>query len=306
MYDDMAEIQTLWDEILMDRTQLERPGSDPQQLLRQALERRWDEYRSELKNYRSEFTEDAVHDLRVATRRILALIRLLNSVSPRPRLKKMDRAFKEQLDEFDDLRDTQVILGELSGILQELPELEEFEQHLRVHEEEMLQDMRKKLEQRDISKISGWLHKTRDTLEDETNKDLRAQILDAVDDAFLVVRQRLGWVDVARPATIHRVRVAFKAFRYMVEIVQPLLKDFPPAILKQMNEYQTLMGNIQDTEVFARQLFDFMAGGSLPDQEAIRNYYEKRRSEAISDFVKARDQLHTFWRPAPDQPFPWE
>jgi len=100
----------------------EQSKSDPQQLLLQALEMRWENYRSELKNCRSEFTEDAVHDLRVATRRILALIQLLNSISPRPRLKKMARAFKDQLDEFDDLRDTQVILAELSGILQEIPQ----------------------------------------------------------------------------------------------------------------------------------------------------------------------------------------
>jgi CHAD domain-containing protein len=290
----------------MDTDELQQPISDPQGLLLQALARRWDEYRSEVKNCRSEFTEDAVHDLRVATRRILALIQLLNSVSPRSQLKKMARAFKKQLDEFDDLRDTQVMLGELSAILPELPQLEEFELYLRSHEEQMLQDMRKKLEERDTSRIAGWIHKTRDDLEEATNDHLKALILEAVDDAFLVVRQRLSWVDLARPATIHRVRVVFKAFRYMVETVHPLLKDFRPAILKQMNQYQTLMGNIQDTEVFASRLADFMAGGSFPDQDAVQHYYEKRRSEAIFAFVNAQDWLHTFWRPAPDQPFPWE
>ena len=279
---------------------------DPKQLLLDALEMRWENYRTELKNCRSEFTEEAVHDLRVATRRILALIQLLNSISPRPRLKKIARAFKDQLDEFDDLRDTQVILGELSGILQELPQLEEFETYLRSHEEQMLQDLRKKLKQRDTSEITGWIHKTRDDLDVETTNDLESQILDAVDDTFLVVRQRLGWVDLARSATVHRVRVVFKAFRYMVEIVQPLLSDFPPGILKQMNDYQTLMGDIQDLEVFVRTLADFTENASFPDLNAVQRYYEKRHSEAISAFMSTMDQLHTFWRPATDQPFPWQ
>jgi CHAD domain-containing protein len=283
-----------------------RLKSDPQQLLIQALETCWENYRSELKNCRSEFTEDAVHDLRVATRRILALIQLLNSISPHPRLKKMARAFKDQLDEFDDLRDTQVILGELSTILQELPQLDHFEQHLRSHEEQMFKDLHKELKQRDTAEIADWICKTRDALGEETPTNLKALILDAVDDAFLDVRQRQGWVDVARSATIHRVRVAFKAFRYMVEIVHPLLKGFPPATIKKMNEYQTLMGNIQDAEVFAGTLADFAAHAPFADQDAVQHYYEKRRSEAISTFVKAMDQLHTFWRPAPDQPFPWE
>jgi len=286
-------------------SELEQLRLDPQQLLLQALETRWETYRSELDNCSSEFTEDTVHDLRVATRRIMALIQLLYSVSPHPRLKKMARAFKAQLDEFDDLRDTQVILGELSGILQELPQLEEFEQHLHSHEEQMLQDLQSKLEELDISKISGWIRKTRNTLEEETDNDLEAQILDAVDDTFLVVRQRLGWVDPSRSATIHRVRVLFKAFRYMVEIVHPLVKDFPSATLKQMNDYQTLMGNIQDAEVFSATLADFMANATLPDHEVVLRYYEKRRSEAISAFLRAMNQLHAFWRPEPDQPFPW-
>ncbi len=287
-------------------SELEKQAKDPQKLLSEALEKRWEDYRSELDNCRSEFTEDSVHDLRVATRRILALIQLLNSISPRPRLKRMSRAFKDQLDEFDDLRDTQVILGELSGILPELPQLEGFEQYLRSHEEQMLEDLQSKLKQRDTSKMAGWIRKTRDTLEEEPNNELKAQILDAVDDAFLVVRQRLGWVDLTRSATIHRVRVVFKAFRYMVEITHPLVKDFPPATLKQMNDYQTLMGNIQDAEVFSRTLADFMANSAFPDYDAVQRYYEKRRSEAISAFVRAMDQIHTFWRPAPDQPFPWE
>jgi CHAD domain-containing protein len=92
----------------------------------------------------------------------------------------------------------------------------------------------------------------------------------------------------------------------MVEIVSPLVRDFPPAILKQMNDYQTLMGNIQDAEVFARTLADFTENASFPDHDAVQHYYERRRQEAISAFVNTMDRLHTFWRPAPDRPFPWD
>jgi CHAD domain-containing protein len=283
-----------------------QPDLHPKQLLLQGLDARWENYQAELENCRSQFTEDHVHDLRVATRRMLALIRLLNSISPQPRLKKMARAFKSQLDEFDDLRDTQVILAELTGILQELPQLEEFEAHLRAHEEHMFQDLHEELEQWDLSKLSQWIHKSWQALENDPHADLITLILDAVDDTFLTVRQRLGWVDIDRSATIHRVRVVFKAFRYMVEIVHPLLKDFPPGSLKRMNEYQTLMGNIQDVEVFARTLASFTENATFPELEAVHQYYVMRRSQAIDSFIRSMDQLHTFWRPAPDEPFPWE
>ena len=290
----------------MSTPALEQTLSPPKQLLLQALEKRWENYGTELKNCQNEFTEEAIHDLRVATRRMLAFIKLMNSVSPQPRLKKIARAFKDQLDEFDNLRDTQVILKELNEIVHELPQLEDFELYLRSREEEMMQELNQTLKQRDTSKLDGWICNTQEDLEAWGDNRLESLTLEAVDDAFLTVRQRLGWVDLARSATIHRVRVAFKAFRYMVEIVHPLLKDFPLETLKQMDAYQTLMGNIQDTEVFAQTLSDFTKNTPFPDLKSVHRYYKRRRSQAISAFAESRDQLYSFWRPAADQPFPWD
>ena len=119
---------------LIDGTRMTTPNIeesklDTNQLLLGALDNRWKNYRRELKRCRVEFSNEAVHDLRVATRRMLAFIQLLNSISPRPRLQKLIRAFKNQLNVFDDLRDTQVILAELSGIIHELPQLQDFQKH---------------------------------------------------------------------------------------------------------------------------------------------------------------------------------
>lgn len=290
----------------MNTSARRRSKLEPRQLLLDGLAMRRENYYTEFKNCQDEFTEDAIHDLRVATRRMLAFIQLLNSVSPHPRLKKLTREFKDQLDEFDDLRDTQVILGELSTLLPELPQLEEFEGHLRARENEMFEDLRKKLRNRDPSKLEERLCKTQQDIAEWGNANLESLILEAVDDSFLTVRQRLGWVDLARSSTIHRVRVAFKSFRYMVEIAHPLVTDFPPEVLKQMDGYQTLMGNIQDTEVFVQTLADFTKDASFPDLDAVHHYYERRHADTISAFVEAMNRVHTFWRPAPDQPFPWE
>src|SRR5512140_1546036 len=100
------------------------------ELLLEALAQRWKNYRADLKRCRAEFSNEAVHDLRSDARRMLAFIQLLNSMSPRPRLEKLNRAFKDQLEEFDDLRDTQVVLAEISEALQELPQLQDFDTYL--------------------------------------------------------------------------------------------------------------------------------------------------------------------------------
>ena len=285
---------------------IEEQKPEPNQLLLEALEQRWKNYRGELKRCRIEFSNEAVHDLRVATRRMLAFIQLLNSISPRPRLQKLTRAFKDQLDEFDDLRDTQVILAEISEILQELPQLQDFQKHLQFSEEKLLRTLRKKIKQLESSEVTKRIRKTHEAIEAETNSNLRSQVMQAVDDIYLITKQRHGWVDPTRSATIHRVRIAFKSLRYMVEIIQPLLNGFPIENLKRMNDYQSLMGEIQDAEVFAQTLADFSEHASFPDLEPVRIYYERRHADAISAYLKEMNQLNTFWRPAPEQPFPWE
>src|SRR5919205_3933374 len=100
------------------------------EFLLEALDQRWNNYRTELKRCRTEFSNEAVHDLRASARRMLAFIQLLDTISPRPRLQRLNHAFKEQLDEFDELRDTQVILAELSETQKELPQLGEFATYL--------------------------------------------------------------------------------------------------------------------------------------------------------------------------------
>ena len=290
----------------MTTSLIEETKPDTSQLLLEALEQRWKNYRAELKRCRVEFSNEAVHDLRVATRRILALIQLLNSISPRPRLLKLTRAFKDQLDEFDDLRDTQVILAEISEVVHELPQLHEFQKHLQFTEEKLLRNLRKKIKQLESSEVTKRIRKTHEAIAAETHSDLKLQLFQAIDDVYLITKQRLGWVDLTRSATIHRVRIAFKSLRYMIEIVHPMLNDFPIENLKRMNDYQSLMGEIQDAEVFAQTLADYSEHASFSDPEPVRQYYERRHAEAISAYANAMNQIDTFWRSAPEQPFPWE
>jgi CHAD domain-containing protein len=280
--------------------------SDINQFLIEALDERWKNYRAELKRCREEFSNEAVHDLRTAARRMLAFIRLLNSISPRPRLQKLRRVFKDQLDEFDDLRDTQVILAEISETLHELPQLQEFEDYLQGIETDLLKALRKKLKGIDLSEVSKRIRRMRESLKSESDPDLVSQIFEAVDSAYLLTRQRQNWINRAQASTIHRARIAFKSLRYMIEIVHPLLPNFPPDNLRRMHDYQSLMGEIQDVEIITQALADAPIQAADFDPEPVRSYYERRHAESIAAYADQMNQLDTFWRAAPDQPFPWE
>jgi len=276
------------------------------QFLLDALDERWKNYRAELKRCRTEFSNEAVHDLRSSARRMLAFIQLMNYISPRPRLQKLSRAFKEQLDDFDGLRDTQVILADVSETLQELPQLQEFEVYLQAVEKGLLKTLRKKLKVIDLFDVSKRIRRMHASLKAESESNLILPILQAADDAFLLTKQRQNWINPAAATTIHRVRLTFKTFRYMVEIVHPLVNNFPPENLKRMHEYQSLMGEIQDVEVIMQALTEAPLSISAFDPEPVRRYYERCHAEAISAYLAVTNQLDTFWRPAPDRSFPWE
>ena len=106
---------------------------------------RWRTYRSELKRCQAEPTEEAVHDLRVATRRLLALIDLLRDIAPNPRLQKLRQTLKKQFDSLNDLRDTQVMLVETLESLDELLELEPFQKYLNKRERRLLRSTAKSI-----------------------------------------------------------------------------------------------------------------------------------------------------------------
>lgn len=290
----------------MNAQQINTTIQTPGQLLLEALEKRWKKYRIELNHCRTEFSNEAVHDVRIALRRLLSLTQLLNSISPRPRLRKLDRALKSHLNEFDELRDTQVLLAEITESLQEFPQLQKFQRRLERIEKDLLRDLRKKIKKPELSSITRRVRKTRESLKAESKEDLVVPILQTVDDAFLLTKQRHDLVDPARPATIHRVRVAFKSFRYMVEIIHPLLNEYPEENQSLMNGYQSLMGEIQDLEILIQALEDLPGTASSPDLESVHRYYESLHAQATSAYLDNKDVLKNFWRSSPEKPFPWE
>lgn len=276
-------------------------------LLLEALDARWDKYKTQLKLCQSEFSEEAVHDLRVAVRRLLSLLILLRVVMRDPRIKKMRRVLKDQLDDLDDLRDVQVMLADASENIQSVPVLQTFLESLQKKEKKLLRKARKEIMSIKIAGLSKRIQKLGKMLASSELLDLEITLFSAVDEAYAVVNQRYELVDAGQPATIHRLRVAFKKFRYMIEIIHPIMRGSSTEHLKRLHDYQTAIGDIQDLEVTLHELADFdeLAPASY-DPEPVRRYYQERHALALSHFIEDKGEVVTFWRSAPDQPFPQE
>jgi CHAD domain-containing protein len=278
-----------------------------QTLLLDSLNSRWNKYKADLKTCRAEFSEEAVHDFRVATRRLLSFLDLLRQVMQNPRIQKIRRILKDQLDDLDDLRDVQTLLADISETIHEIPTLKLFQEHLQHKEKQLMRVARKEIKSLKIEDLSKRIKRLNQALKAFKQDDLDVSLFSAVDEAYAIVNQRYALVDPGQPVTIHRLRIAFKKFRYMVEVIYPILESIPDDYLKRMHEYQAAMGDIQDMEVTLHELADFdeLALASY-DPEPIRAYYKGRHALAISRFIEDKGEIITFWRSASDQPFPQE
>src|SRR4051812_13124380 len=70
----------------------------------------WHSYRTVLKQTRSDFAGEYVHDLRVTIRRLIAVMDMGRVVVGQKKMKRSRKLLKSHLSAFDTLRDTQVQL----------------------------------------------------------------------------------------------------------------------------------------------------------------------------------------------------
>jgi CHAD domain-containing protein len=276
-------------------------------LLLNALDKRWNEYYAELKLCRREASREAIHDLRVAARRLLAVIELLRTIMPHPRLQRMRTSFNNQLDNLEELRDIQVVQAEISEVIRELPESKPFLVHLEKREKNLLYTTEKQVHLLKPGNLIKRISTVRRSVVKlyEDGKDINNQLFETVDDAFGLVLHRTEMLDQTRPATIHRLRIAFRKFRYMVEIVHPALAGYSPDNLSQLHDFQDSMGYIQDIEILLDHLNEFTEKETKFDPEPVRNYFQLRHDDAVQAFFQDMPKVKSFWRTSMKAAFPW-
>lgn len=275
-------------------------------LLSLTLDALWKHYRVRLKECRKECSEAAVHDLRIAIRRLLVGLKLAQCLVPDAGIQQVRRSFKRQLDHFDELRDIQVMLGEISNRLARFPELGLLRSYLEKRERRSSRAAGALLKEFSVRNTAGSLSKIEALIARLPDADVSARILQSVDQSFSKVLRHDERLEKTRISSFHRVRVTFKKFRYLVESVHFLVPHFPEDNLTRMHVYQTALGKIQDAEVLLQALSDFARHDRTCDLGLPLRFYERRRAAYISVYLKNRRDVFAFWRAAPENSFAWE
>ncbi len=280
---------------------------DVLQHLGAALAGQWRRYRKRLKRCQRKFSAGAVHDSRIETRRLLATLELVAVFIPERKLKKLRRALKEHLDAFDPLRDTQVQLAGVESLRRALPAAKKFHRWLRQREVRYIRKARRAVKAvrtrrvgKRIAALEGELRRCR-----KKTAPVRAFAMaqDAIQIAFARVIRLSRRVSAKDPQTIHRTRIAFKGFRYMVEALSPLLPAVTDKHRQVMHDYQSMMGDIQDLKVLLSALDEYIESeANARAAQGLQAEFEQRREQLIRRYVNGDYKLQAFWPPATPPP----
>lgn len=281
---------------------IHRKSANLQAHLDRSLRKPWKSFRKRLERCQGEFSEKAVHELRVETRRLLAKLDLLQQLESGGQADAACGFLKKFLDAFDPLRDTQVQALFIHAKLRQFPELDKFHNWLDRRESRLAKRIGKGIQRANIGGLRKAMAAVRNQIRSKFVKPRVAEkqlaaVRKGVDRAFTRVTELAGQIDPRDTATIHRTRVAFKKFRYMVESLQPLLPGVTRRQLRKMHAYQTRMGDIQDVEVRLTILDEFAKEkrGQAAALRRFRNQQIRRRAALVRAYLNVAEEVFHFW-----------
>jgi CHAD domain-containing protein len=266
--------------------------------LETTLQERWQAFLRQLSLCRKQCTEPAVHDLRVATRRLIAALDLLAAVIPERQVAKVKEQLRRILKSMGPLRDTQVQLLAVRDLLARFPELEPYCTLLLMRELRSLRQIARRLRKVHPAALRVQLrtatrafHRLLTTAGSHHAIDLALR--GALAGAFARVAASRTQIVRDDPQTIHKMRVSFKKFRYTVEMVRLHLNG---ALHKSMNAYQTRLGDIHDTEVLIAGITSFSREYPVPGSlMRVRRYLRAQLGRKTESLMRSMNEFRAFY-----------
>jgi len=280
------------------------PKPDTIQILLRSFTERYQVFTYQLTKTRKRATEKAVHDLRVSTRRFIAVVDIIQAMVPGTDLSRSRKQLKHLLGALSELRDVQVQIVMVRGLIGEFPAMNLFLTLLLVREKQFLRREHAALHELRLEQIGDGFAETekrlQNVLADPTLRDAaRSIVIGRLANAFSRTVQLKSAALSGKGNRIHRLRIAFKRFRYTVEAIDAILPRVTSRLKKSMNAYQVRMGNIQDIDVLIASVRDHAKKHPRADQMQFKNLIDNlmnRRREFVLEFISSVDELGLFWK----------
>jgi CHAD domain-containing protein len=288
-------------DVLVDETALPGEGQLAARLDR-AFKSAWRSYRRAFKRCQKKLSKATVHRLRVETRRLLALVDLFDPLLAGDSSASVSRLFQQPFKASGRLRDAQVMLGDVERRLHRFPEAKRFKKELLRREKRLGRQLQRKLRHTRLKLLKNRMDALRKGLraavkQADGRHHARIRLLRGVDRAFANVVARRHSISPAQPQTIHRTRIAFKKFRYMVEQLRPLIPGLAGELPGKLRGHQKLMGDIQDCETLLAALDKFTREEKSEARRLRKFRAAVKRDHALglARYLRRADDLFAFW-----------
>ena len=268
----------------------------------EAFEQRQRTLITRLRKARKKPSEKAVHDLRVAVRRMLSMLVLLETVLPARDARKTRRDLRKLMGKLGPLRDLQTQILQSDELLGGFPQLTAFRKHLMKEERRQIRRVEQALEKFSPAEFGkttdALLSQLIATLQPGADRALGGRIVASMEDTYRRVLALRDRTNPKNTATIHKMRIAFKKFRYMAEITAPYFPRLNRERLAEMHDYQDRMGAIQDVETLLGTMVLFRKKSGLTSILVVENELRRRRQRLIDEFMRTVDEIRFFWSTA--------
>jgi CHAD domain-containing protein len=222
-----------------------------------SLDKSWKQVSAAWKKARTKTSEGSVHDLRVSTRRLIAMLDMTQALSKDNHIPKLQRRFKKVLKRMGPVRDVQVQLGTVSR-LRQAGLVQDFKRTLEKRERRAVSKIRKQLVKPAKRRLSAGVKDVRSEftrvqrkLNDDAVHRSIERTLKARRNDFLTARRRFQPAD---EDTLHQMRIALKKYRYSVEAALPVLANSAKERAREMQAFQKLLGDTRDVELLRAEL----------------------------------------------------
>jgi CHAD domain-containing protein len=268
--------------------------SEKKRLFR-AADARWRQVQKDWDRTRRRYSEDAVHDLRVACRRLIAVLEMLQGLVGDRRIEQTHRRVKRWLSALSPLRDVHIQQAYVAKMVRRYPSMRAFAAYLAAREDRTIRRVKRLLKKRPT--LGGTLVK----VARRARSEIRAKdIIRVVGKRYRDVLHCFERINPADTATIHRTRLAFKRFRYAAEVARPWVgRPLTDARMKQLHAYQTVMGEIQDAEVLLARLTKWIAkeGKTADEFQSALTRLEGRKQQSVERYMQSANRVRGFWTP---------
>ncbi len=290
--------------VLVDKVTLPGEGQLAARLDR-AFKAAWCSYRRAFKRCQKKLSKGTVHQLRVEMRRLLALVDLFDPLLAGDAADRVSRLFKQPFKSSGRLRDAQVMLCDVESRLGRFPETKRFKKELLRREKRLGRQLERKLRRTRLKPLKNRMDALGKELraamkQAEGRRRARVRLLKSVDLAFANVVAHRRNIVPTEPRAVHRTRVAFKKFRYMVEQLRPLLSHLPGGLPGKLRGYQKLTGDIQDCETLLAALDKFVRD-EKSEARRLRKFcaaVKRDRALLMARYLRRADELFSFWKPS--------